>query len=212
MGEDEVDRWLPFYKPFFPSVADARAFVAHLEALRLGDPDHPAKIMMHQTQRLISLSDDLPNIRKHNDTLRLLFLLICAENIAKLADGFDGAGGSKRYVRNFFDWFLSPEQQRYLCSKMVRHDLTALSLQEVADELYGVRCDVVHEGKYWRQQRKQFAMPSSRQHPFPVPEARLRLFRLRNLCGFLENTMYSRQSGRRPATCFVGITGQVFDL
>ena len=51
-----------------------------------------------------------------------------------------------------------------------------------------------------------------RQGAAPVPEARLRLFRLRNLCGFLENTMYSRQSGRRPATCFVGITGQVFDL
>lgn len=149
MGEDEVDRWLPFYEPFFPSVVDARAFVAPLEALRRGDLNHPAKIMMHQTQRLISLSDDLPAIRKNNESLRLLFLLICAENIAKLADSFDGAGSSRAYVRNFFDWFLSPEQQRHLCSKIVRHDLKALSLQEVADEFYGVRCDVVHEGKYW---------------------------------------------------------------
>ena len=149
MGEDAVDRWLPFYVPFFPSAADARAFVVPLEALRLGDQNHPAKIMMHQAKRLISLSDDLPSIRKDNESLRLLFLLICAENIAKLADGFEGEGSSKLYVRNFFRWFLLPEQQNYLCSAFTRHDCTPLSLQDVADALYGVRCEIVHEGKYW---------------------------------------------------------------
>ena len=112
--------------------------MAPLEALRLGDPSHPAKIMMHQAQRLISLSDDLPKIRRGNESLRLLFLIICAESIAKLADGFASEGSSKRYVRNFFRWFLLPEQQHYLCSAITRHDHTALSLQEIADVLYAV--------------------------------------------------------------------------
>jgi len=149
MGADTLERWLPFYEPFFPSEADARVFIEPMEALRFGDPKHPAKIMMHQAQRLISLSDDLPTIRIGNESLRLLFLLICAENIAKLADGFKGEGSSKKYVRNFFSWFLSSEQQRDLCSALTRHDLTPLSMHEVVDTLYGVRCDVVHEGKYW---------------------------------------------------------------
>lgn len=105
--------------------------------------------MMHQTQRLISLADDLPSIRPNNETLQLLFLLICAEHIAKLFKDFTGEGQSRAYVRNFFRWFLSLEQQQRLCAGILRHDQTPLSLQEAVDALYSVRCDVVHEGKYW---------------------------------------------------------------
>ncbi len=149
MAIDDIERWLPFYEPFFPSPAEADAFVTPLEALRLGDARHPAKIMMHQTQRLVSVSDDLPAIRHGNESLRLLFLLICAENIAKMADRFQGEGLSKAYVRNFFHWFLSPDEQRFLMSAITRHSRTPLTLQEAVDTLYRVRCDVVHEGKYW---------------------------------------------------------------
>jgi hypothetical protein len=81
--------------------------------------------------------------------LPLLFLLICAENIAKLANNFDREDKSKQYVRNFFNWFLSPEEQDKLCSNISKHDRRSLSLQEAIDALYEVRCDVVHEGKYW---------------------------------------------------------------
>lgn len=146
---DNIDRWLPFYEPFFLSSTEARAFVAPLESLRIGDERHPAKIMMHQTQRLVSLSDELPTIRKGNESLRLLFLLICAENTAKIADGFNGEGRSKAYVRNFFSWFLLTDEQQAIRAAITRHDHTPLSLQAAVDTLYGVRCDIVHEGKYW---------------------------------------------------------------
>lgn len=149
MGIGDIERWLPFYEPFFPSAAEATAFVAPLEALRLGAAKHPAKIMMHQTQRLVSLSDDLPTIRQGNESLRLLFLLICAENTAKMADSYEGEGRSKAYVRNFFHWFLSQHEQRILRAAITRHDGVGLTLQEAVDTLYRVRCDVVHEGKYW---------------------------------------------------------------
>lgn len=149
MGRVNVERWLTFFEPFFPIPADARVFVESLELLRLSDTRHQAKIMMHQTQRLISLSDDLPQIRKGNEGLRLLFLLVCAENIAKLANRFDGEGQSKAYVRNFFRWFLTTDEQEVLCSGITHHDRRQLSLQQAIDALYDVRCDVVHEGKYW---------------------------------------------------------------
>ena len=149
MGTENVKRWLPFFESFFPTRTEARVFVESLEALRLSDPRHQAKIMMHQTQRLISLSDDLPQIRKGNEGLRLLFLLVCAENIAKLANKYEGEGQSKAYARNFFIWFLTPGEQEILCVGITHHDRRPLSLQQAIDALYGVRCDVVHEGKYW---------------------------------------------------------------
>jgi hypothetical protein len=149
MSTGDPDKWVAFYAPFFGGDTDARAFVTPLEALFLGDARHPAKIMMHQAQRLVSLSDDLPTIRKGNETLQLLFLLICAEHIAKLAHDFDREGLSRTYVRNFFRWFLSPEQQQQLSTAITKHDHDPLSLHQAVDALYHVRCDVVHEGKCW---------------------------------------------------------------
>ncbi len=149
MNTGDSDKWIAFYRPFFRSEEDTQAFVAPLETLSQRDQRHPAKIMMHQTQRLVSLADDLPRIRKGNETLRLLFLMICAEHIAKLAANFTQDGFSRAYVQKFFSWFLSIEQQRLLSVGISRHDRTPLSLQGAVDALYDVRCDVVHEGKYW---------------------------------------------------------------
>jgi len=99
----------------FPNKDETRASVDPLEALCSGDPRHPAKIMMHQTQRLISLADDIPSIPSGNEALQLLFLLVCAEHISKLFKNFAGEGRSRAFVRNFFEWFLSAEQQEQLC-------------------------------------------------------------------------------------------------
>lgn len=149
MGIVDTDRWLDFFTPYFESQSAARFFVEALEVLPLGDARHPAKIMMHQTQRLISLANDLPNIRPHNEGLRLLFLLICAENIAKLANRFEDEGQSKHYVRSFFNWFVSGPDKDTLLTGITRHDHTPLTLETLVDSLYSVRCDVVHEGRYW---------------------------------------------------------------
>ena len=111
---------------------------------------HPAKIMMHQTQRLVSLSDDLPTIRPNRDSLQLLFLIICAENMAKLHDNFAGEGKSRFYVRRFFAFLVLEADRNTLTSGFVhRRPRRQFGIQEVADLLYDVRCDVVHEGMYW---------------------------------------------------------------
>jgi hypothetical protein len=148
MSLGDIGRWLSLYEPFFESEIEARTFAESFESLKLGNPLHPAKIMMHQAQRLVSFADDLFKIRKNNETLPLLFLLICAENIAKLSDNFNGEGHSKLHVRNFLSWFLTPEEQDKLCTNITRNDRRSLYLQETIDALYEVRCDVVHEGKY----------------------------------------------------------------
>jgi hypothetical protein len=144
-----MDKWIEFFSPFFSSPDEAKAFVEPLEALDVEDRKHPAKIMMHQTQRLISLADDLPIIRKGRESLQLLFLLICAENVAKMHDNFDDDGQSKAYVVKFFNQFVEDDDKGILETSFTTHDLNPLTLEEIAKTLYSVRCDVVHEGQYW---------------------------------------------------------------
>jgi hypothetical protein len=141
---------IDFYLPFFPTEADTRTFVQACEDL--APPHNTAKIMMHQGQRLVSISDDVPRIRPHCEQLRLLFLLMCAENIAKLHDGFQGEGQSRAYVLRFFEQFLSDTDRYALGASFVDHShprLRRLGLRNAIDILYKVRCDVVHEGNYW---------------------------------------------------------------
>jgi hypothetical protein len=144
-----VDKWITFFEPFFADRDSAVKFVQTYEVLELDHPLHSAKIMVHQTQRLVSLSDDLPAIRPGKESLQLLFLLVCAEHVAKLHDNFDGEGQSRAYVRKFFESFFSEKQQETLRFGVTKWDRTPHTLREAIDVLYGVRCDVVHEGRYW---------------------------------------------------------------
>lgn len=143
------EKWLSFYEPHFVTKEQARAFVEDLERLNLEDTPHPAKIMMHQVQRLVTLADTIPKIRPNNETLPLLFLLICAEHIAKIFHRFDSEGHSRAYVRKFFEEFVEPDDQRAICTGITNWSREPLTLTEAIHSLYEVRCDVVHEGKYW---------------------------------------------------------------
>jgi hypothetical protein len=145
-----VDEWVNFFAPFFDSRAAAEAWVARCEALT--PPQNAAKIMMHQTQRLISLADDMPRIRQHAESLQLLFVLVCAEHVAKLHHGFAGEGQSRAYVKRFFDDFVRDADRQtlsYAFADLNDHLLRPLSFKKAVDILYGVRCDVAHEGNCW---------------------------------------------------------------
>ncbi|TKB75636.1 MAG: hypothetical protein E8D46_02090 [Nitrospira sp.] len=152
LGSLSVNEWLNFYLQYFPTKTEARDFIEACE--QQVPPNNTAKILMHQAQRLISLSDDILEIRPHTDSLRLLFLLMCAENIAKLHDGFTGEGHSRNYVRKFFKDFLSDNDKQGLGAgfrdnSASAHLLPTLGLDRAVDMLYEIRCDVVHEGEFW---------------------------------------------------------------
>lgn len=141
-----TDKWVGFYERFFPTPSEAQAFVERCES----GPDYPPiKVMMHQAQRLVSLSDEIWELRRR-DALQVLFLIICAECEAKLQAGFQGDGQSKAYVKKFFARFLSADDQILMSSAFQRiGDFEPLTLEEAVDLLYDIRCDVVHEGQYW---------------------------------------------------------------
>ena len=145
-----MQKWIDFYQPFFPSPKEVAEFVTRCE--QLAPPNNVAKILMHQAQRLISLADDIQEIRQEKEPLQVLFLIMCAENIAKLHDAFAGEGQSHAYVRQFFNNFLSEEDKNSLGAGFIDgndHLLRTLGIDRVIDILYDIRCDVVHEGNYW---------------------------------------------------------------
>jgi len=141
---------IAFYRSFFHADDVTHKFVEGCENSKI------TKIMLHQTIRLISLSDDIPVIRPEDETLQLLFLIMCAENIAKLHAGFQGIGQSRKYVEVFFESFLSAEDKNRLGEGFVfisenaspRENLKAIGFKKAVCLLYDIRCDVVHEGNY----------------------------------------------------------------
>lgn len=148
-----MDKWLAFYTPHFTSPDVAKKFVESCE----NHPDNIVKILMHQTQRLISLSDDIQEIRPGDEALQLLFLIMCVENISKLQAGYtdDGKSKSKYYVKKFFDDFLCEDDKDLLRNGFIDNNKKLLppltfemTFDEVVDMLYEIRCDVVHEGNY----------------------------------------------------------------
>lgn len=145
-----MEPWLSFYLRHFASRIEAEDFVQACENLQPSSPNHVAKIMMHQTQRLVSIADDLPQFRPHTEPLQVLFLVMCSENIAKLHDGFSDEGKSRRYVQQFFDKFLLQSDKDALSYgfKVNRDRLPPIGFGKAVDLLYDIRCDVVHEGNY----------------------------------------------------------------
>lgn len=175
-----METWVDFFAPFFPGRAAAEDWVGRCEALAL--PKNAAKIIMHQTQRLISLADDLPTIRPHAESLQLLFLLVCAEHVAKLHDGFTGEGQSKAYVERFFESFVIGTDRQTLSSAFADLKdrlLRPLPFKEAVDLLYDIRCDVVHEGSCWGFAFHDGVTPMI--NVAPDVEARIGLPALRNM-------------------------------
>jgi hypothetical protein len=145
-----MEPWLSFYLRHFASRKEAEDFVQACENLQPSAQNHVAKIMMHQTQRLVSIADDLPQFRPHKEPLQVLFLAMCSENIAKLHDGFSGEGKSRHYVQQFFNEFLSQSDKDALSYGFnVNIDLLpSIGFGKAVSLLYDIRCDVVHEGNY----------------------------------------------------------------
>jgi hypothetical protein len=143
-----VDKWLDFYRPYFCKSSDLLHFVQDCEDLAVDDPRHRAKIMMHQGMRLLSIANRMDIVEKGYEPLKLLFLLICAENISKLNLSTEESGNSRVHVIRFFCEFCPLSDQQAIVKKIdLRENQSGLKGR--IDILYNIRCDVVHEGHYW---------------------------------------------------------------
>ena len=147
LSQEQLEPWLSFYAPYTPSRAQALKFVMRCESE--SPQGHRARIMMHQTQRLVSLADDVLRIRPGCDALSVLFLFTCAEHIAKLHSGFNEEGRSKEFVLKFFQTFLTAEDKSVMSQGVRDRSTRPMDLDAAVTKLYAVRCSVVHEGDFW---------------------------------------------------------------
>jgi hypothetical protein len=191
-----MDKWIDFYAPFFSSREKATTFVERIESLTFEDPRHAAKIMMHQTQRLVTLTDDLPQIRPQRESLQLLFLLICAEHISKLHANFDGEGCSRMYTRRFFEELLPEKHRESLRRGFSRIDCYPFTVRKIVDLLYDVRCDVVHEGRYWGFQFHDGRTPMLNTDPDAIVNIRFHDLRSIVILGCIEAIL--TYNGKQP--------------
>jgi uncharacterized protein YifE (UPF0438 family) len=158
------DRWVDFYRPYFPTPRDAQNFVA---ACNVGEAGAAAKEIMQHSRRLILLADDVARVRPGRDALPLLFLIVCAEHASKRLDG-SGKGFSAHHVRNFFSTCLSEAERTRLGEAFTATDGSSVDAAAAVDVLYQVRNKIAHEGVYWE---FAFSRPGGRAGDAPVQAA-----------------------------------------
>jgi len=148
--------WHAFFAPYFETAAECASFVDRCEDINRDYRPHESlddstpKIMMHQTVRLVTLSDMVRALPGSYDPLGLFFLLICAECIAKLHAGVKQEVPSRHFVKRFFEQFISGADRALLLSQIRPvPDFGPFDLATVVGILYDIRCDVAHEGQYW---------------------------------------------------------------
>jgi len=113
--------------------------------------DRTAKIVLHQAARMLWLGDAVDKVSRGRPALQILFFMIAAEAVAKLANAYEGESDSRKYAKQFFLTICS-EDHRRLLGKAFRDPTGSsggLSPAEAVDFLYDVRCDVVHRGQYF---------------------------------------------------------------
>ena len=114
--------------------------------------DSTAKVILHQTARLVSLADWMDEVAPSRPALKIFFFVVLAEAVAKMAFAFSGEGQSKAYVHRFFaEPCPEPDRDR-LAAAFRRTDTTPhtlLTTSEAVDVLYNVRNSVAHRGEYF---------------------------------------------------------------
>jgi hypothetical protein len=137
-----------FYTDAAGSLAAAREFygsISHAgsESLRT------AKIILHQAARMVWLADRIDPLARGRPALQLLFFMIAAEAVAKLAAGYKGERKSREHVRLFFSTYCTPAHRERIHRALEAATPPPKSAEEIADYLYTIRCDVVHRGRYF---------------------------------------------------------------
>jgi len=143
-----------FYAPAFPGLTDAKTFYASVNSL---SGPAPAKIALHQGARMLWIADRIAEVAAGRDAFQILFYLIAAEAVAKIVFRFKGEGKSREHVKRFFGEICTDQHRTRLSQMFECQPSGWLTWDEAVDQLYDVRCDVVHQGQYFLFSLKLFS-------------------------------------------------------
>ena len=137
------------YAPVFRSLEESAQFCDAVKGLPPSKND--AKVILHQGGRMVWLGDRIDEVARGRPAFQILFYIIAAELVAKIAKRFKGKGQSEKYVQKFFSDICSDEHRQRLSTAFRQTGNGAyLSLETAVKLLYAVRCDVVHRGQYYK--------------------------------------------------------------
>jgi len=128
-----------FYAETMGSLEAARAFydsVSHTGS----EAGRTAKTILNQAARMVWLADRIDAFSRGRPALQIMFYMIAAEAVAKLAAGYDGEKQSKFYVRQFFTKYCSDAQRHRIYRALEwASPMPPSSSDEVVDYLYEIR-------------------------------------------------------------------------
>lgn len=111
--------------------------------------------MINSVQRLISLADDIEQVRPGKKDLSIFFIVTSIESVYTLS-GSPLKNNKQGLLIDFFSNYLVQEEQEYLFSRIKilsdgeRHVyINPISAENFALMLTGIRNQVAHEGNYW---------------------------------------------------------------
>lgn len=145
-----------FYVEFFSNSEDAKRFIQ--EKLIHKENNIPRR-MINSIERLITLADDMENIRKGRVCLKIFFFIVCIETLYKLND----QNKIKRKINmviDFFNNYISEADKKYILLNVRRsladskYDLyydfeESIDIEIFARIIYQIRNEFAHEGVYW---------------------------------------------------------------
>ena len=145
-----------FYRDNFESERDMISFF--VKVFQNDDKDKTPRRMMNQIQHLVSIANDIDQIRPGRDPLRIFFIKTCLEALCALS------GMKKPVFYEGFPSYMSDEGKAYILENFsltgfedvyMNHQYEAsheLTIDDFFEIIKAVRDIVAHEGNYWEMQ------------------------------------------------------------
>lgn len=145
-----------FFSPHFESKDTLMEFLS--DAFDYENGSVTKRQMLYQTQRFVSLANNIEKISSSSDGLRILFLRICLESLQSLSnckkerffddfcDSFSNDG--KDYILSHFKLVFFEDEYEEL-TLQITHDITLLDFLWI---IKTVRDRIIHDGELWSTQ------------------------------------------------------------
>lgn len=145
LDESDDDGLRDFYTSYFINKGELNKFLQSAATL------DKKRLMVWQTKWLTEIADGQELVRENRPALKVHFLIILAESIAKMVAGFNfnTESESKKYVQKFFTDAESSDREKLLDEIQYLDPYRNTSIEDVANFFYKIRCDLAHEGLFW---------------------------------------------------------------
>jgi len=146
--------WRKFYRKEFNTLQEFRDFAQKCLKSR-NDKSH---LVLTTGEDLIKLADQADKLVKGRPAFQIFFLVICAEAIYRILKNLPHKRNiSSKSVRHFCKVYFSSDDQkkfqkwfqRSLADEKIQATGTGMSIEEIIDYFYRIRCEIAHQGRYW---------------------------------------------------------------